>query len=126
MIREDSDGLWACIAEVPALGLEAQEDTRHQAADDKAPGALLSHLLSMRQKGTRFTDVSQGSWNLCTTCSAGWWCLSAELEVALLLLPAGMQGSLLRYLLLLQVRARTEKQLKKYKAFPQRKFAVKA
>ena len=53
-------------------------------------------------------------------------CLSANLEFASLLLQAGMQGGLVRVVLLLQVKARTEKQLKKDRAFPQRKFAIKA
>ena len=47
-----------CIAEVPAPGLEAQEDPRHQAATDKAPGALLSLLLhvGLGRRGHRVTD----------------------------------------------------------------------
>ena len=43
-----------------------------------------------------------------------------------LITVASQESGLVRVMLLLQVKARTEKQLKKDRAFPQRKFAIKA
>ena len=54
------------------------------------------------------------------------YCRRKLLECQVRKKVVGMQGSFLRDVLPLQVKARTEKQLKKDKAFPQRKFAIKA
>ena len=51
--------------------------------------------------------------------------LKSQLGVYLITV-ASRESGLVRVVLLLQVKARTEKQLKKDRAFPQRKFAIKA